>query len=163
MKYADTAKALGTWIAETWDWSLFWTLTVRDHYEGHRAGLPRGVTASEKLLMAWAVGSIESRGGYWWAGMESHAGRSTPHFHGLAGGFYEAPSRTAMWAEYRALTWEGVDENGRAVSARCQVVPIKDAAGVSIYVAKYVNKGLGKLYTGGKLEDRKRLTGFSLS
>lgn len=158
--YGDQARALGLWIADTWEWSIFFTLTVLDHQSGHRAGLPRGVTASERLLTQWAKGSIEGRGGYWWAGMESHANRVTPHFHGLAGGFTEVPSRTAMWAEWRALTWEGIDpETGRAIAARAQVVPINDATGVAVYVAKYVNKGLGKVYTGGELEHRKREPG----
>ena len=157
MGYGEQAKALGLWIAETWEWSVFFTLTVLDHHTGPRAGMPRGVAASERLLTQWARGSIEGRGGYWWAGIESHANRVTPHFHGVAGGFDKSPSRTAMWAEWRALTWEGTDpETGRAVAARAQVVPIEDARGVAIYVAKYINKGLGKFYAGGKLEHRKR-------
>ena len=159
MAYGEQAKAMGLWIATEWEWSLFFTLTVLDHQRGHRAGQPRGVTASERLLTQWATGSIEGRGGYWWAGMESHANRVTPHFHGLAGGFSEEPSRTAMWGEYRALTWEGEDPvTGRAIAARAQIVPIDDANGVAIYVAKYINKGLGKLYFGGELQKRKRST-----
>lgn len=157
MGYGEHARALGIWIAETWDWSVFFTLTVLDHQTGHRAGMPRGVAASERLLERWAKGSIESRGGYWWAGIESHKNRVTPHFHGVAGGFPEEPSRTAMWAEWRALTWEGVDpETGRAIAARAQVVPIEDSTGVAVYVAKYINKGLGKFYAGGELDRRKR-------
>ena len=156
--YGQQARELGLWIAETWSWSIFFTLTVLDHQTGYRAGLPRGVAASERLLTQWATGSIEGRGGYWWAGIESHANRVTPHFHGLAGGFTEEPSRTAMWGEWRALTWEGTDpETGRAIAARAQIVPIEDATGVAVYVAKYINKGLGKFYTGGELERRKSI------
>ncbi len=158
--YVRGAYELGKWLAETWEWSLFFTLTVLDHQLGPRAGLPRGVGASERLLQQWTKGSIEARGGYWLAGMESHAHRVTPHFHGIAGGFYEEPSRTAMWAEWRALTWEGIDpETGRAVAARAQVVPVDDAMGAAIYTAKYVNKGMGKLYIGGGLEWRKKPAG----
>ena len=159
MAYGEHARAMGLWIAETWEWSIFFTLTVLDHQRGYRAGQPRGVSASERLLTQWAKGSIEGRGGYWWAGIESHANRVTPHFHGLAGGFNEEPSRIAMWNEWRALTWEGTDpESGRAIAARAQVVPIDDATGVAVYVAKYINKGLGKFYIGGELEKRKRTT-----
>lgn len=150
------ARELGTWFAETWDWSLFFTLTIRDHERGPRQGLPRGVTASERLLGQWARGSIEARGGYWFAAMENHRYRPTPHFHGRAGGFYEEPSRVAMWREWRELTWEGVDETGREIAARARVEPIGDLMRSAIYVAKYVNKGLGKIYTGGELEHRKR-------
>lgn len=160
MGYGEQARAMGLWMAETWDWSLFFTLTVLDHQTGYRAGLPRGVYASERLLTQWAKGSIEARGGYWWAGMESHANRVTPHFHGLAGGFAEEPSRNAMWAEWRALTWEGTDpQTGRAIAARAQVVLVRDAAGVGVYVAKYINKGLGKFYTSPDLGRRKRVVG----
>jgi len=152
----ELARTLGTWFAETWDWSLFFTLTVADHQSGPRAGLPRGVAASERLLLRWATGSIEARGGYWFAAMENHRYRPTPHFHGLAGGFYEEPSRVAMWREWRELTWEGIDEMGREIAARARVEPIGDLMRSAIYVAKYVNKGLGKIYTGGELARRKR-------
>lgn len=156
MRAQELARALGTWFAETWDWSLFFTLTIRDHERGPRAGLPRGIAASERLLERWAKGSIESRGGYWFAAMESHAYRITPHFHGIAGGFYEEPSRIAMWREWRELTWQGIDETGREIAARAQIEPIGDLIRSAIYVAKYVNKGVGKIYTGGELERRKR-------
>lgn len=157
MRYSEASRELGLWMAETWHWSIFFTLTVRDHSTGYRAGLPRGVHASEKLLAAWTAGSVEARGGYWWAAMESHRWRSTPHFHGLAGGFYEDPSRIAMWAEWRALTWEGLDADGRPICARAQLVPVRDAGAVGVYVAKYVSKGLGKIYTGGELVSRKKV------
>lgn len=155
MRQADVARALGVWLAETWQWSLFFTLTVADHLSGPRKGLPRGVTASERLLLRWAWGSIESRGGYWIASMETHAFRVTPHFHGLAGGFDEEPSRVAMWREYRELTYEGTDAEGRELAARAQVVPIVDRVRSAIYVAKYVCKSEGKIYTGGELDHRK--------
>jgi hypothetical protein len=87
--------------------------------------------------------------------MESHAFRVTPHFHGLAGGFDEEPSRIAMWREYRALTSEGTDATGRELAARAQVVAIVDRVGSAVYVAKYVCKSLGKIYTGGELNHRK--------
>ena len=62
-----------------------------------------------------------------------------------------------MWSEWRALTWDGTDPvTGRAIAARAQVVPIDDVTGVAVYVAKYINKGLGKFYSGGRLENRKR-------
>lgn len=113
MRQAEVARALGVWLAETWEWSIFFTLTVADHMSGPRKGLPRGVGASERLLLRWTWGSIVQRGGYWIAAMEMHAFRVTPHFHGLAGGFDEEPSRVAMWREYRELTYEGTDPDGR--------------------------------------------------
>lgn len=65
-----------------------------------------------------------------------------------------------MWAEWRALTWEGTDpQTGRAIAARAQVVPIEDVRGVATYVGKYINKGLGKFYTSRDLERRKRAIG----
>lgn len=155
MRERELARILGVWLAETWEWSLFFTLTVADYQSGPRVGLPRGMAASERLLLRWAVGSIESRGGYWLAAMESHAFRVTPHFHGLAGGFDEEPSRIAMWREYRALTFEGTDATGRELAARAQIVPIVDPVRSAVYVAKYVCKSLGKIYTGGELDQRK--------
>lgn len=155
MRQAEAARVFGVWLAETWDWSLFFTLTVADHQAGPRKGLPRGVAASERLLLRWASGSIEGRGGYWLAAMEMHAFRVTPHFHGLAGGFDEEPSRIAMWREYRDLTWEGTDATGRELAARAQVVPIVDSVRSAIYVGKYISKSLGKIYSGGELDRRK--------
>jgi hypothetical protein len=147
MHYGSTAKALGDWLAETWDWRIFFTLTLADLSDGERftGRTYHGVSATERLLDDWARGAIESRGGYWWAALESHKARPTPHVHGIAGGFNVDPMRKAMWAEWRAIG-----------GGRAQVVPIENVGGVAVYVAKYVNKGLGKIYTGGSLELRKR-------
>jgi hypothetical protein len=106
-----------------------------------------GVSHTERLLQLWAAGAIESRGGYWWAALENHRARPTPHVHGIAGGFNDDPMRIALWNEWRSL---GLG------AGRAEIVPIRNAAGVATYVGKYVNKGLGKIYTGGELELRKR-------
>ena len=148
MPYGSTAQALGQWIATTWDWRLFFTLTLTDMPRSETFGgrTYYGVSHTERLLQLWAEGAIESRGGYWWAALESHRARPTPHVHGIAGGFDEDPRRIAMWNEWRSIG---------SGAGRAEVLPVKSAAGCAIYVAKYVNKGLGKIYTGGSLELRK--------
>lgn len=148
MRYSSQAIELGKWISSTWDWSIFFTLTLTDlpRSEGFAGRTYYGVGHTERLLQQWAEGSIESRGGYWWAALESHRARPTPHAHGIAGGFGETPIRKAMWAEWRSI------QNG---AGRAEVLPVESAAACAVYVAKYVNKGLGKIFTGGELERRK--------
>jgi len=147
LRYDTTARAMGEWLADTWDWSIFFTLTLPDLAAGDRfAGRSHvGVGATEQLLKAWGAGAVEARGGYWWAALEAHRDRPTPHVHGIAGGFDEEPRRSAMWSEWRAIG-----------GGRAQVVPVMSGTAVAVYVAKYVNKGLGKIYVGGSLELRKR-------
>lgn len=144
MAYPNTAHELGTWIAETWVWQLFFTVTLKDHETGYRAGTPVGVRKAELLLDRWLKGSVATRGPapYWWAAMESHRWRSTPHFHGLIGGLDPGTLRSAMWADWRAS-----DE----LAGRAQIVPVRDEVGAAVYVAKYINKGLGKIYTSDSL------------
>jgi hypothetical protein len=147
--YSSASRGLGEWIARTWEWSVFFTLTLADlpREQSYAGRTYYGVRHAEDLLQAWCSGSIEQRGGYWWAAAESHRDRATWHFHGIAGGFGAEPIRTAMWNE-----WRGMRDQG---AGRAQVVPIKASAAVAVYVSKYVNKGLGKIYTGGFLELRK--------
>jgi hypothetical protein len=110
-----------------------------------RAGGPDwtavGVAAAEKQLDYWLQGAVLSRAphAYWWFAVEAHEFRTTPHFHGLVGGIRGIEWRD-MWSDWFYGMGQG------------RLEPIRTVGAVSVYVAKYVNKGIGKIYTSPGLE-----------
>jgi len=86
------ASILGRWMADTWQWDAFVTLTFRDPPptpENAARGYTRiGARGGENALLDWLHKSVVPRapGAFWWFVEEHHQFRSTPHFHGLLGG-----------------------------------------------------------------------------
>jgi hypothetical protein len=166
--YPATSSDYGRWIAETWDWSVFATLTFRDVVAQRsrsqptktRRGRPLlpnipgwtrlGVRGAEKQLRHWVHDELRPRapGAFCWFAMESKRNGTSPHFHGLIGGIPDDLRRDELWRAW-------FERNGIA-----RVEPIESAIAVPTYVAKYVLKDQGhggKLYTFG-LEDARRRT-----
>lgn len=145
-------------MAREWKWDAFATLTFApvagtqgkgrksvERAMRTRAGGPDwsavGVSAAESQLQYWLDSSVLTRAphAYWWFAVESHKFRTTPHFHGLVGGI-------------RGVEWQGMWEDWLYGMGRAQLRPIRSADATAVYVAKYVNKGLGKIYTSPGLQ-----------
>lgn len=159
--YTTAALEMGKWIAREWRWDMFATLDfalvsdirkkkgARDVDRAMRSRLGSvdwsavGISAAETQLSYWLERSVTSRAphAYWWFAIEAHKFRTTPHFHGLIGGVRGAEWRD-MWEDW----YEGCG-SGR-------LVPIRNNDAAAVYVAKYVNKGIGKVYTSPGLEDK---------
>jgi len=160
--YTEAALSLGRWLSSEWRWDAFATLTFAPvKGQGSARGKGRrsveramrtrlggsdwtavGVAAAEKQLGYWLDNAVVSRAphAYWWFAVEAHKFRTTPHFHGLVGGIRGAEWRD-MWEDWYYGMGMG------------RLEPIRDSDAVGVYVAKYVNKGLGKVYTSPGLEN----------
>lgn len=140
--YSGAGLELGRWLANRWSWDAFATLTFRDppptNYNLARRYTAVGRQYAEHALRRWLRDMVRSQapGARWWFVEEPHRGRSTPHLHGLLGGI-----RHTDWS----LMWE-------AWWRRCglaRIEPVRRADAVAVYVAKYVNKGDGRIWMGG--------------
>lgn len=157
--YPAKAADYGVWMAKNWDWQLFVTLTFRDPEPLLRRRITNpnvGIGKAEGELKRWWKASIRERAhkSFGMFTMEPHADRLTPHFHGLIGGLPPGVVRDALWgrisrdpsAEYLWREW--FVDRGRA-----KIEPVDSATPAAVYVAKYMLKGLGKLYALGSLGD----------
>jgi len=140
---------LGWWMANTWQWQVFATLTHRDPEEIGSSFTHLGVGGAERQLIRWWDHSVRPRapGAFAWFQMEAHKARPTPHWHGLVGGVPSDLQRSDLWAE-----WFNAPRGGMA-----RIEPVRDADGVALYVAKYVTKDMGKPWFLGNLRDARRL------
>lgn len=158
--YTAAALELGKWLSSEWSWQMFATLDFANVDDVRRKKGARnvdramrsrlgsvdwsavGISAAETQLNYWLERSVLPRAphAYWWFAIEAHKFRTTPHFHGLLGGV-----RGTEWSEM----WE--DWYNGCGSGR--LVPIRNSDAVGVYVAKYVNKGIGKVYTSPGLAD----------
>jgi hypothetical protein len=137
----DTAtNVLGKWMAATWRWDAFVTLTFRDPAptaeNAARGYSCVGSRGGEKALLRWLHESVVPRapGAYWWFVEEHHRYRSTPHFHGLLGGV-QSLRREEVWRAW-FMDW-----------GMARVEPISDSEAVATYCAKYIHKGTGRMWT----------------
>ena len=133
-------SVLGKWMAETWQWDVFVTLTFRDPPqtpENKARGYTRvGARGGEKALLKWLHESVVPRapGAFWWFVEEAHGDRSTPHFHGLLGGVAGA-RRDELWQAWFSA-W-----------GMARIEPIEDSKLAATYCAKYIHKGNGRMWT----------------
>jgi hypothetical protein len=137
----DTAPSvMGKWMAATWRWDAFVTLTFRDPPptpENAARGYTRiGARGGEKALLGWLHESVVRRapGACWWFVEEHHRYRSSPHFHGLLGGVSGA-RREELWHDW-FIAW-----------GMGRIEPVEDSEAVATYCAKYIHKGAGRMWT----------------
>lgn len=148
LAYPANAGDYGDWIAATWRWDLFATLTFRDPQD-RESGNRYGFRHAEVELEAWWKSSVRERShsAYGVFALETVRDRATPHFHGLIGGLSGELVRDAMLGrlahdpdqDYLWRDW--FESRGLAKIER-----IDDVVPAAHYVAKYMLKGLGKLY-----------------
>lgn len=139
------ARVLGEWMAATWDWEVFATLTFRDppptHENAARGYTKVGTRGAERALLSWLHEAVVPRapGAFWWFVEEPHRYRTTPHFHGLLGGV-QGLRRDEVWK-----AWYGPWGIAR-------IEPVEFTSGAAVYCAKYVTKGWGRMWTSRSLQ-----------
>jgi hypothetical protein len=137
---------MGQWVAGLAPWSYFLTLTWGDVNDG-TTYTHRGVSFVEGSWSRWLKAFRPSAS---WAALESHEFRSTPHLHAVVDGLSaeDTEEHCACAASARRLH-SRVWCQTKLAFGRCTIEPVRSALDAAVYVAKYVNKGLGKVYVQG--------------
>jgi hypothetical protein len=136
---------MGLWVAELKPWPYFITLTWGDVKDG-TTYTHRGVSFVEHSWARWLEAFRPTAS---WAALESHQFRSTPHLHAVVDGLAAADTWEGCTCAASRKPHSRVWCQTKLAFGRCRIEPVRSSLNAAVYVAKYVNKGLGKVYVQG--------------